>query len=1295
MSIHCPVRPSKNDRPTIRPTGTANPMAGSFLSRRTRFGVSGALLVLVIFFFLLPSAFRGARLAIAGKKNDIKDWLPGDFRETVELQWFAKYFVGESFVIATWDGCTAADERLRLLESKLRRESAERDLIDAPADAARARELAEQLKLFVEPTELTNWGGRGEKWFSTPGGQAYYITPDGHFYRWEGASNVVGGLTRAVQRRMGRFELNGQFVMAFGEPGSEGKANAYYNDPTLLAASLFQSVQTGTGLAEELSREGGALWPVDMTDAALRGDVARALAIERLTGTLFAPAVAEGFPWTPTAVLEHLPSETHVNLPADFDNRVRSTVAAIEERLPGQKKSLEHASTEQRNAAWAELCTALGIPVPLRQTCVLVTLTPLAKEHLARAIGRGVLGSPRGRLLILADQSGVAAAPPPSMAPPPFDHPENQTSDPTGRAMLRIGGPPVDNVAIDEEGTVTLIRLVGYSGLVGIGLSFLCFRSIKLTIMIFMVGLSSAVLGLAITYWAGGHVDAILMTMPSMVYISGLSGAIHIVNYCRDEARERGAEGAIMRAVKHAFAPAFLCSFTTALGLFSLCTSNLVPIRNFGLYTGIAVMTMLLILFTYMPAALEAFPPKFLARARKDKSKLGEQPAHDHFTADGLSESTWVSDLWAAIGRWITQHHAFVSISCFLIFLLSFAGLFRINTTVQLLQLFDPESRIISDYGYLEKNFGKLVPMEVVVRVPPAMMAEKQTSGDVAETTAAVPQANAEPNDSSVAIHAHPLSVLERVEAVDRIDKVARRALGEGGTGVIGKTMSAVTFLPPMPEPASGYTVVRARFQNELKASLTRLEETDCYRVESGGPREGSELWRISLRVGALSNVDYGQFVGDLRLAVTPVLDAYRARGLILDALEQHRPSARSKELPRILFIGHREPKSLDTETLVDTPAADQVADTQSLIRTNTIYAATIAELMGSEKVGRRIWLDLNSEEVKLRPGGDKWDRLVAAFDCVVLVDSRAGVNAAALAKQAKSFVDVRVSQMPVAEPALAGIVPIDANAGPLEAIYTGIVPVVYKAQRTLLISLVESTVMASVSIAAVMAFLMIPGHLPRALIQPVPLYYGTMAGIVAMLPNMFPIVIVFGIMGHANILVDIGTMMTASVALGIAVDDTIHFLSWFRQYIDAGMSRVDAVIETYRRVGPAMMQTAFVGGLGMFVFALSTFTPTQRFGTLMLVLLMTALLGDLILLPALLAGPLGRWFRPRGPVPSDDTRRTTQPVSAVEIALYPNGCLADLSSEQLSHHRGDCGPLAPKGLDARAPSITTTNTVQ
>jgi hypothetical protein len=83
--------------------------------------------------------------------------------------------------------------------------------------------------------------------------------------------------------------------------------------------------------------------------------------------------------------------------------------------------------------------------------------------------------------------------------------------------------------------------------------------------------------------------------------------------------------------------------------------------------------------------------------------------------------------------------------------------------------------------------------------------------------------------------------------------------------------------------------------------------------------------------------------------------------------------------------------------------------------------------------------------------------------------------------------------------------------------------------------------------------------------------------------------VLIFGMMGHAGILVDIGTMMTASVAMGVAVDDTIHFLTWFRDGIAAGLPRHSAIIEAYRRCAAAMTQTTLIGGLGLAVFAFST----------------------------------------------------------------------------------------------------------
>ena len=65
----------------------------------------------------------------------------------------------------------------------------------------------------------------------------------------------------------------------------------------------------------------------------------------------------------------------------------------------------------------------------------------------------------------------------------------------------------------------------------------------------------------------------------------------------------------------------------------------------------------------------------------------------------------------------------------------------------------------------------------------------------------------------------------------------------------------------------------------------------------------------------------------------------------------------------------------------------------------------------------------------------------------------------------------------------------------------------------------------------------------------------GLMAGMVAMIPNVFPVIMVFGVMCHLGMEIDIGTMMTASVAMGVAVDDTIHFLAWFRTNLARGMS--------------------------------------------------------------------------------------------------------------------------------------------
>ena len=70
-----------------------------------------AILILVVVFFFVPFALRGARMAVQGMKNDVKDWLPKDFEETKDLDEFRQHFLSEQFVLVSWDGCYGDDAR--------------------------------------------------------------------------------------------------------------------------------------------------------------------------------------------------------------------------------------------------------------------------------------------------------------------------------------------------------------------------------------------------------------------------------------------------------------------------------------------------------------------------------------------------------------------------------------------------------------------------------------------------------------------------------------------------------------------------------------------------------------------------------------------------------------------------------------------------------------------------------------------------------------------------------------------------------------------------------------------------------------------------------------------------------------------------------------------------------------------------------------------------------------------------------------------------------------------------------
>lgn len=174
---------------------------------------------------------------------------------------------------------------------------------------------------------------------------------------------------------------------------------------------------------------------------------------------------------------------------------------------------------------------------------------------------------------------------------------------------------------------------------------------------------------------------------------------------------------------------------------------------------------------------------------------------------------------------------------------------------------------------------------------------------------------------------------------------------------------------------------------------------------------------------------------------------------------------------------------------------------------------------------------------------------------------------------------------------------------GELEAAITGSATLLIQGQVLLLETQVVSFALALlvVTVVIVMAF-----RSPQL-------------ALLSLLPNLLPILITLGLMGLAGVPLNTATVTVAGIALGLIVDDTIHFLHHWRAKRQAGVDAAVAAADTLYYVGRPALITTITVALGFGMFALAPFRPTLFFGLLIAVTALTALLCDFVILPALL----------------------------------------------------------------------------
>ena len=134
-------------------------------------------------------------------------------------------------------------------------------------------------------------------------------------------------------------------------------------------------------------------------------------------------------------------------------------------------------------------------------------------------------------------------------------------------------------------------------------------------------------------------------------------------------------------------------------------------------------------------------------------------------------------------------------------------------------------------------------------------------------------------------------------------------------------------------------------------------------------------------------------------------------------------------------------------------------------------------------------------------------------------------------------------------------------------------------------------------------------------------------SGLIAMLPNVAPILLIGGVMGYAKIPLDMITAMVMPMILGIAVDDTIHFTNHIKYHFELTGNYRKAVENSYREIGKTMIMTTIILCAMFFIFIFSTMTALVRIGYLSIIGLAGALIADYTLTPVLiyLCHPFGK----------------------------------------------------------------------
>lgn len=395
-----------------------------------------------------------------------------------------------------------------------------------------------------------------------------------------------------------------------------------------------------------------------------------------------------------------------------------------------------------------------------------------------------------------------------------------------GHDQLRMAGTVYEAYAVDHAAEGSLKTLVVPSGMIGIMLAWLCLRSIRAAVAVLIIAGVGQLLAISTVYYTGGKFSAVLIVLPTLVFMLTLSGAVHLMNYYKDvSAWHRDHLGS--RAMLLGFKPSVLSSLTTSLGMASLAVSQLAPVREFGIYSAVSLTIATFFLMLGFPRISDWFCKNRYAKNVNhfNNTEVSELPKTDEPSASPSFQPHHISPVATRYVAWMRSNSYLVSAIGFAILGFSFYGLLYLKSSTKFDDLFPTNSPTVRDLQFIEDHLGPIAAIEVLLHF-----------------------SSEQPTDA-----------LTQAILVEKVADQVRKS------DAVGAVISGVSFLPSLPKSSTTRDVAkRSLMRTALARELPTLMERGWV-----ASVDNSNIWRLTAKVSALSNDDYGILTRRVQICVS------------------------------------------------------------------------------------------------------------------------------------------------------------------------------------------------------------------------------------------------------------------------------------------------------------------------------------------------------------------------------------------------------------------------------------------